>query len=115
MISIHPTQLTEWLEQARSKSPDLRPVVLDVREPWEFQTAAVKPDGFDLVHMPMRSVPARYLELDRNQPVACLCHHGARSAQVVHFLMQNGFSEVVNIHGGINAWARERDPSVPVY
>lgn len=115
MISIHPAQLQDWLQQAAAKAPGVEPVVLDVREPWELQTASVKPDGFELRHMPMRSVPARYLELDRHQPIACLCHHGARSAQVVHFLMQNGFTEVVNIHGGINAWSHERDPGVPVY
>jgi rhodanese-related sulfurtransferase len=115
MISIRPAQLQEWLQQATTKSPGVTPIVLDVREPWELQTAAVKPDGFELIHMPMRSVPARYLELDQQQPIACLCHHGARSAQVAHFLMQNGFTEVVNIHGGIDAWSHERDPGVPAY
>ena len=111
MQSIHPAQIDEWLQQ----TPGVTPVVLDVREPWEMQTASVKAEGFDLVAMPMRSVPARYLELDRDRPIACLCHHGARSAQVAHFLMQNGFSAVVNIHGGINAWSQQRDPSVPLY
>ena len=65
--------------------------------------------------MPMRSVPARYMELDRERPIACLCHHGARSAQVAQFLIQNGFTDVVNIHGGIHAWSQELDPGVPVY
>jgi rhodanese-related sulfurtransferase len=115
MQSIHPAHIDEWLQQASSQAPGVTPVVLDVREPWEMQTASVKAAGFDLVAMPMRSVPARYLELDRNQPIACLCHHGARSAQVAHFLMQNGFSAVVNIHGGINAWSQQRDTSVPLY
>lgn len=115
MISIHPAQIPEWLQQAQAKTPGVVPLVLDVREPWEFQTASVKPDGFELMHMPMRSVPARYMDLDKHRPIACLCHHGARSAQVVHFLMHNGFTEVVNIHGGINAWSHERDPSVPTY
>lgn len=115
MLSIRPAHLQEWLQQARAKTPGSTPIVLDVREPWELQTAAVKPDGFELIHMPMRSVPARYMDLEKHQPIACLCHHGARSAQVVHFLMQNGFTEVVNIHGGINAWSHERDPGVPAY
>lgn len=116
MKSIHPAQLQDWLQQAQAQAPKGRlPIVLDVREPWELQTASVKADGFELLHMPMRSVPARYLELDRDQPIACLCHHGARSAQVAHFLINNGFTEVVNIHGGIHAWSQERDPGVPVY
>lgn len=115
MQSIQPAQINDWLTQSLSQAPGVKPVVLDVREPWEMQTASVKADGFELVAMPMRSVPARYLELDRDRPIACLCHHGARSAQVAHFLMQNGFSAVVNIHGGINAWSQQRDPGVPMY
>jgi rhodanese-related sulfurtransferase len=115
MQAITPAQLDDWLQLASVQAPGAQPVVLDVREPWELQTAAVKPSGFELVAMPMRSVPARYLELDRHRPIACLCHHGARSAQVVHFLMQNGFTAIVNIHGGINAWSQQRDPGVPVY
>lgn len=115
MQSIHPAQIDEWLQHASGQAPGVTPVVLDVREPWEIQTASVKAEGFDLVAMPMRSVPARYLELDRDRPIACLCHHGARSAQVAQYLMQNGFSAVVNIHGGINAWSQQRDPGVPLY
>lgn len=115
MQAIQPAQLDTWLQQAAAEAPGVVPVVLDVREPWEMQTASVKADGFELVAMPMRSVPARYLELERDRPIACLCHHGARSAQVAHFLMQNGFSAVVNIHGGIHAWSQQRDPGVPVY
>jgi rhodanese-related sulfurtransferase len=116
MNAISPAQLPDWLQQAADPTaPQTLPVVLDVREPWELQTASVKPDGFELVAMPMRSVPARFAELDRDRPIACLCHHGARSAQVVQFLEGQGFTRVVNIHGGIHAWSQERDPGVPVY
>lgn len=116
MQSVQPAQFDAWLQQAASSAPGLKPVLLDVREPWEMQTASVQAtDGFELVAMPMRSVPARYLELERDRPIACLCHHGARSAQVAHFLVQNGFSAVVNVHGGIHAWSQQRDPGVPVY
>jgi rhodanese-related sulfurtransferase len=55
------------------------------------------------------------MELQRDQPIACLCHHGGRSAQVAHFLMQNGFTQIVNVQGGINAWSSEVDPSIPTY
>lgn len=116
MKAIQPSQLDAWFTQVASESPaGGLPVVLDVREPWELQTASVKPDGFELRHIPMRSVPERLAELDRDQPVACLCHHGMRSAQVANFLIQQGFTQVVNIHGGIQAWSQERDPAVPVY
>ena len=113
MMAISPAQIQDW---AKSKAASgAKPVVLDVREPWELQTASVKADGFELVAMPMRSVPARHMELQRDQPIACLCHHGSRSAQVVHFLMQNGFTNIVNVQGGINAWSSEVDPSSPTY
>jgi len=116
MMSITPTQLAPWLAQVADRVPAGRlPIVLDVREPWELQTASVRPDGFELLAMPMRSVPARMTEIDRQHPIACLCHHGGRSAQVVHFLTQQGFEQVVNVHGGINAWSRELDPTVPQY
>ncbi|QHE87328.1 rhodanese-like domain-containing protein [Hydrogenophaga sp. BPS33] len=116
MNAISPGQLSDWLQHhTDANAPEALPVVLDVREPWELQTASVKPEGFELVAMPMRSVPARVAELDRDRPIACLCHHGARSAQVVQFLEGQGFTHVVNIHGGIHAWSAERDPGVPVY
>ncbi len=114
MQAITPAQLDDWIRQHQADGAPL-PVVLDVREPWELQTASVTPQGFELVHMPMRSIPQRLAELDPERPIACLCHHGARSAQVTHFLANQGFTQVVNIHGGIDLWSRERDPSVPLY
>jgi rhodanese-related sulfurtransferase len=113
MMAIRPAQIQDWAKNAAASAA--KPLVLDVREPWELQTASVKADGFELVAMPMRSVPARHMELQRDQPIACLCHHGGRSAQVVHFLMQNGFTNIVNVQGGINAWSSEVDPSIPTY
>jgi rhodanese-related sulfurtransferase len=116
MQHITPTQLQDWIKAAQAQLPDGQlPVVLDVREPWELQTASVKASGFELVAMPMRSVPARLSELGRSHPIACLCHHGGRSAQVAMFLLNNGFDNVVNIHGGIHAWAQTLDTSVPTY
>lgn len=108
---ISPAQLSAW--QA-SLPPGARPVVLDVREPWEVQTASVKAEGFDVLALPMREIPGRLAELNPDQPVACLCHHGMRSQQVAHYLIQNGFAEVVNIQGGIDAWSA-LDPTVPRY
>ncbi len=116
MQHITPPQLADWIQAAQAQLPDGQlPVVLDVREPWELQTASVKANGFELVAMPMRSVPARLNELGRSHPIACLCHHGGRSAQVAMFLMNNGYEHVVNIQGGIDMWSRTVDPTVPRY
>ena len=112
-----PADFGAWLASLTAGAP--APIVLDVREPWELQTASVKAEGFTLVHIPMREVPVRLEalreELPADQPVACLCHHGVRSLQVASFLAHNGFTQVVNLHGGINAWSQQRDASVPQY
>ena len=113
---VSPSQFSSWVSSvAATASAPVTPVLLDVREPWEVQTACVSEDGFKLLTIPMREVPARLVELDPDQPIACLCHHGMRSLQVANFLVQNGFAEVVNLQGGIDAWSHEVDPSVPRY
>ena len=109
MEQIYPAQVADWASQQTQ-----RPILLDVREAWEVQTACAKPEGLDLVHMPMQSIPARLDELDKTRPIACFCHHGGRSMQVANFLSQHGF-QVVNVAGGIHAWSAQVDPSVPVY
>lgn len=111
---VRPSGLSDWLQE--QSAGGATPVVLDVREPWELQTASVRPEpGFELVAIPMNEVPARLAQLDAQRPVACLCHHGARSQRVAMFLAQQGFGEVANIAGGIDAWSQERDAGVPRY
>lgn len=112
VFQVRPSDLAAWL---KSLPADSSPVVLDVREPWELQTASVTPDGFTLVAIPMNEIPTRLAELDETRPVACLCHHGARSQRVAVFLEQNGFAHVVNIAGGIDAWSGELDTAVARY
>jgi rhodanese-related sulfurtransferase len=109
---VRPSGLADWLAAQAGAEP---PLVLDVREPWEVQTASVRPDGFEVVAIPMNEIPARIAQLDPGRPVACLCHHGARSQRVAMFLEQNGFTRVANIAGGIDAWSAERDAGVPRY
>ena len=113
---VSPSQFSSWRDSvaATANTPSI-PVLLDVREPWEVQTACVSEDGFKLLTIPMREVPARLAELDPDRPIACLCHHGMRSLQVANFLVQSGFTEVVNLQGGIDAWSHEVDPTVPRY
>ena len=109
---VRPSQLAAWIEAVSAQG---QAVVLDVREANELATASVTPAGFVLVTIPMGSIPARLAELDPAQAIACLCHHGARSQNVANFLAGRGFSQVVNIAGGINAWSLELDPNVPRY
>lgn len=109
---VRPALLSAWFTQTSAEG---EPVVLDVREPWELQTASVRPQGFTVVAIPMGELPGRLTELDPARPVACLCHHGARSLRVAAFLEHQGFEAVANITGGIDAWSRECDQSVPRY
>lgn len=114
MIShFRPAQLPQWL--ASTAQGSVLPLVLDVREPWELKTASVVAQGFELLAIPMGSLPSQLGTLDPARPVACLCHHGGRSLQVAAFLAQQGFEDVSNITGGIDAWSHELDPSVPLY
>lgn len=90
-------------------------VLLDVREAWEVALAAIEVRGATTRFVPMREIPARLGELDPAQPVVCICHHGARSAQVVAFLERMGFASAYNLAGGIDAWSRDVDPGVARY
>jgi rhodanese-related sulfurtransferase len=108
---IAPSELTDWI----SKQASTTAVVLDVREPWELATASVQAQGFQLMAIPMGQIPQRLNELSPETPVACLCHHGARSLRVAAFLAQQGFEHVANLEGGIDAWSAQLDASIPRY
>lgn len=107
MQHITPETLKTWLDDA-SRS---RPVLLDVREPWEHQICII--DG--ATPMPMQTVPARVAELDPAAEIVVICHHGGRSMQVAHFLERQGFGRVHNLAGGVHAWADRIDPSMASY
>ncbi len=107
MQNITAPELSAWLADASKISPFL----LDVREPGEHQICHIP--GVTL--MPMQTVPMRLQELDPAAVIVCICHHGGRSMQVAHFLEQNGFSQVVNLTGGVHAWANQVDNSMPTY
>ena len=109
---IRPSQLEQWFQSLASP---IQPLVLDVREPHELAVARVQESGVEIVAIPMGSIPVRVAELDPQRPIACLCHHGARSMQVAMFLQSRGYEHVANITGGIDAWSAERDASVPRY
>lgn len=86
--------------------------LIDVREPWEYQTAHIEPS----LLMPMGEVPARaHQELDPEDRLLILCHHGARSLSVTNWLRQQGFEAAQSIAGGIDAWSSRVDTHVPRY
>jgi rhodanese-related sulfurtransferase len=98
---------TEFVARRRSGESLM---LLDVREDWELGVASVP----DVVHIPMGEVADRLGELDRGREVVVLCRSGRRSLQVANFLQQNGF-RAVNLAGGILAWSRELDATIPTY
>jgi rhodanese-related sulfurtransferase len=88
------------------------PLLLDVREPWEYQTASIP----DSLLMPMGEVSSRaHTELDPDAPVVVMCHHGARSLSVAMWLRDQGFPNAQSLAGGIDAWSRTVDPNIPRY
>jgi rhodanese-related sulfurtransferase len=86
--------------------------LLDVREPWEFEIASIAGSK----HIPMGDIPGRaHHELDSEEHIVVLCHHGVRSLTVTHWLRQQGFENAQSMSGGIDAWSRQIDISVPTY
>lgn len=86
--------------------------LLDVREPWEAQISSIT--GSKL--MPMGDVPSRaHQELDPEDHIVVMCHHGVRSMNVTVWLRQQGFENVQSMRGGIDAWSRNVDQKTPVY
>jgi rhodanese-related sulfurtransferase len=101
------TQLKAYLEQTAEP-----PLLLDVREPWEFDVCRIA--GSRLV--PMRQIPEAAPAMDTDAETVVICHHGVRSFQVARFLeAEFGFTNLINLAGGVSAWARDVDPQMPVY
>ena len=99
-------ELHSWL--AASHGPV---ALLDVREPWEFEKCHI--EGSRLI--PLSQLPSRLGELDPERTTVVICHHGVRSFHVARFLEHNGFNRVINLTGGVDAWAKEVDPAMPTY
>ena len=105
---LSPTEfVARWPNYASSSDV----VLLDVREHAELAIAAV--DGAR--HIPMREVPARLDDLDPAKPLVVMCHSGGRSRRVAEFLQGNGYTNVFNLKGGIEAWSTQIDSRVPRY
>ncbi len=99
-------------EEVKAKlDSDADLTLVDVREPWEFQTASIEGSK----NIPMGDVPSRVQELDPEAHIVVVCHHGVRSLNVTSWLRQMGFENAQSLRGGIDRWSREVDPKVPTY
>ncbi len=99
-------QLHDYLQKTAGN-----PLLLDVREPWEFDTCRI--EGSELI--PMGQLRGELDRLDPDQEIIVICHHGIRSRAVASYLETQDFTNVVNLTGGVAAWARDVDPDMPVY
>lgn len=106
MQNITVSQLKERLDQREEK-----PLLLDVREPWEFAICHI--DGSRL--LPMREIPNAIGDLENEQEIIVICHTGVRSLQVCYYLQHEGFNKVSNLTGGVHAWATTIDSQMPTY
>ena len=105
MRNLSAPQLQAYLQQGH------QPLLLDVREAWEYEICHLA----DSQLVPMRDIPTHISTLDKQQETVVICHHGIRSLQVARFLEYSGFSNIINLQGGVAAWAEYVDPSMPVY
>jgi rhodanese-related sulfurtransferase len=105
VAEITPAQLEERLARGD------RPVLLDVRQSHEL--AICRLDG--VVHIPLDELPSRAQELDPEAEIVCICHHGMRSASAAAFLESRDFGRMVNLTGGMAAWASDVDPTMASY
>ena len=102
-----PVELAAW----RADTARPAPVIVDVREPWEFAHCRI--DGS--LSLPLGELPARLTEVPAQRDVVLVCHHGSRSQHAAMMLVRNGYANVHNLRGGVEAWAVEVDPAMKRY
>lgn len=87
------------------------PLLLDVREPWEFDICHIEGS----VNIPMAQIPQNMERFQDAAEIVVICHHGIRSQHVIQFMQQQNSNALINLDGGVDAWAREVDADMPVY
>jgi rhodanese-related sulfurtransferase len=104
---IAPAELAAW----RADSARPAPLLVDVREPWEFAHCRI--DGS--LSVPLSQLPARLSELPAERELVVVCHHGSRSQHAALWLARNGFARLHNLRGGVDAWATDVEPGMHRY
>jgi len=105
MQTILPEELKKRLDAGE------KPILLDVREPWEFSICKIEGS----VNISMSEPEKLINELNANDEIIAICHHGMRSFQVCNYLENNGFNKVLNLDGGIDSWAKTIDTDIAQY
>ena len=100
-------ELAVWLDDTERANP----VLLDVREPWEVKICHINP----VLEIPINTIADHLSQLNSQQPIVCICHHGVRSMRVAFFLEKHGFTQVSNLTGGVHAWAHQVDTTMQTY
>ena len=106
MRHFSPKQLRDYLAQAETK-----PLLLDVREPWEFEYCSIK----DSILIPMGELANKLEELDPLRETIMICHHGIRSRQMGYYMEQVGFKSITNLDGGVERWAEDVETDMKRY
>jgi len=106
MREMSPQQVDEYLQTSSNK-----PLLLDVREPWEYEICHIN----DSELIPMQTIPTHLNQLEKDQEIIVICHHGVRSRMVGQFLEQAEFKNIINLSGGVMAWAQDVDKNMPSY
>jgi rhodanese-related sulfurtransferase len=104
-------QLKAYLDDCQLEPNKQQPLLLDVRQPWEFDVCKIE----NSVLVPMSQIPAEAESLDAERETVVICHHGIRSRSVGRYLEQLGFSNIINLSGGVDQWAKTVDNQMATY
>ena len=111
MRELSAQQLKAYLGTCQLDTKKQQPLLLDVRQPWEFEVCKIE----NSVLVPMSQVPSNIESLDSDRETVVICHHGIRSRSVSRYLEQAGFNNIINLSGGVAQWAKTVDNQMPTY
>ncbi len=111
MLELSARELKAHLETCQLDTGRQQPLLLDVRQPWEFDVCKIE----NSVSLPMSQITAEFKTLDFDRETVVICHHGIRSRRVGRYLEEAGFSNIINLSGGVTQWAKTVDTKMATY